>query len=188
MNRSSFMLLLLAGCQVAHPVPPQPRVPMGPTARWVLVERLYDEVEYWIQDSGDAELAGDQTTLVFEPVEVEGGERFRLMLQASRCPHRLHCSGDVPDRQRVSEPVEVTLSIDCDPRAVHRVDVIPTRSGVRILGFRGTLGDLPNLSGFYVRGSAKVSVKFTADSQGLGGIKAILSEVGREGVSHTAPK
>jgi hypothetical protein len=156
--------------------------------QWVLVERPYDEVESWIQDSGDAEIARDETTLVFEPVEAEGDERFRLMLQASRCPHRIRLSGDVPERQQVGEPVEVTLSIDCGPGDVHRVDIVPTRSGVHILGFRGALGELPHLSGFYVRGSARVSLRFTADSQGLGGIKAILSEVGREGIRRTVSK
>ena len=188
MSRLSIMVLILAGCQAAHTGPSKPGAPGNPLHRWVLVERPYDDVELWIQDSGDADLARDATTLVFEPVEVEGGERLRLMLQASRCPHRLRCSGDVPDRQQVSVPVEVTLSIDCDPRDIHRVDVIPTRSGVRVLGFQGALGELPNLSGFYVRGSARVTVKFTADSQGLGGIKAILSEIGRDGVSRPASR
>jgi len=150
---------------------------MGPPHRWVLVERAYDEVEYWIQDSGDAELVGDQTTLVFEPVEVEGEERLRLLLQASRCSHRLRCTGEIPERQQVGDPVELTLSIACDHRDVHRVDVIPTRPGVQVLAIHGALGELPNLSGFLVRGSARVTVKFTADSRGPGGIKAILSEV-----------
>lgn len=188
MNRVSLMVLILSGCQTGHPSPSQPRVGGNPLQRWVLVERPYDDVEFWIQDSGDADLAENATTLVFEPVEVEGGERLRLMLQASRCPHRLRCTGDVPDRQQVSVPVEVTLSIDCDPRDVHRVDVTPTRLGVRILAFRGALGELPNLSGFYVRGSAKVSVRFTADSQGSGGIKAVLSEIGRDGVPRPASR
>jgi hypothetical protein len=186
MNRTSFMLILLASCQASPPAPLTPRALPG--IRWVLVERPYDEVESWIQDSGDAELAGDETTLVFEPVEAERDERLELLLQASRCPHRLRCSGDIPGRPQVGEPVEVTLSIDCDPRDVHRVDVIPTRPGVRILGFQGTLDERPNLSGFYVRGSARVSVRFTADSQGPGGIKAILSEFGREGVPRLPTK
>lgn len=178
MNRTGFMLILLAGCQAGLPTPSTPRVLPG--VRWILVERPYEEVEPWIQDSGDAALVGDETTLVFEPVEVEGDGRLQLLLQASRCPHRLRCSGDIPARPHVGEPVEVALSIDCDPRDVHRVDVIPTRPGVRILGFQGALDERPNRSGFHVRGAARVSVRFTADSQGPGGIKAILSEVGRE--------
>lgn len=180
MTRVGFTLALLAGCQAAGGPPAW--TPAEPVRQWILVERPYDEVEPWIQDSGDADVAGDATTLVFEPVESEGDERFRLMLQASRCPHRLRLTGDVPDRQQVGVPVEVTLSIDCAPGDLHRVDIVPTRSGVRVLGFRGALGELPHLSGFTVRGSARVSLRFTADSQGLGGIKAILSEVGREGV------
>jgi hypothetical protein len=164
MNRSSFILLLLAGCQASPSASSTPGALPG--VRWILVERPYEEVEPWIQDSGDAALAGDATTLVFEPV----------LLQASRCPHRLRISGDIPDRWQVGETVKVSLSIDCDPGDVHRVEVIPTRPGIRVLGFHGALGELPNLSGFYVRGSARVSVEFTADSQGLGGIKAVLSE------------
>jgi len=186
MTRTGLTLVLLAGCQAA--AGPAARPPADPVREWVLVERPYDEVEPWIYDSGDADLAADATTLVFEPVEAEGDERFRLMLQASRCRHRLRLTGDVPDRQQVGVPVEVTLSIDCAPGDLHRVDIVPTRSGVRVLGFRGALGELPHLSGFTVRGSARVSLRFTADSQGLGGIKAILSEVGREAIPRAGPK
>lgn len=189
MNRSSLLLFLLsAGCQVDKRGDPQTTIRPDSLRQWILVERPYGEVEDWIRDSGDAEIARDRTTLVFERVEVEGGERLRLVIQASRCPHRLRCSGDVPDRQQVGEPVEIALSIDCDPWDVHRVDVIPTRPGVRIIAIQGALGELPHLSGFYVRGSARVSVRFTADSKGLGGIKAILSEVGREGAPRTVPE
>ncbi len=164
MNRSRFILLLISGCQAGPAASSTPGA--QPAVRWVLVERPYEEVEPWIQDSGDAEVAGGATTLVFEP----------LLLQASRCPHRLRIFGDIPDRWQVGERVEVVISIDCDPGDVHRVEVIPTRPGIRVLGFRGALGELPNMSGSHVRGSARVSVEFTADTQGLGGIKAILSE------------
>ena len=166
MNRSGFILLfLLAGCRAGPPASPMPEAQPG-DVRWVLVERPYQEVEPWIRDSGDAALAGYETTLVFEPI----------LLQAGRCPHRLRISGEIPDRRQVGERVEVVLSIDCDPGDVHRVEVIPTRPGVRVLGFHGALGELPELAGFYVRGSARVSVEFTADSRGLGGIEAVLSE------------
>jgi len=187
-TRVAALLFLLAGCQAATPPGLQPRTPEELLRQWVLVERPYDEVEPWIRNAGDADLAGGWTTLVFEPVQAEGEERFGLMLQASRCLHRLRLSGDIPDRRQVGEPVEVALSIDCDPWTLHRVDVVPTRSGVRILGFQGTLGELPNLSGFYVRGAGRVALRFTADSQGLGGIKAILSEVGREGAPRSLTK
>jgi len=176
-SRSGCILLFIAGCQAAPTVGSRSKTP---DRQWILVERPYDEVEPWIQNSGDAEIAAEETTLVFEPVETAGEDRFGLLLQASRCPHRLRLSGDVPDRRQVGEPVEVTLSIDCNPRDLHRVDVIPTRSGVHVLGFQGAVDRLPHRSGFIVRGSAKVSLKFTADSQGLGGIKAVLSEIGRE--------
>ena len=188
MRPEYVLLLLMAGCQVTPGTQAHPGTPPVPARRWILVERLYEEVEPWIQNAGDAEIDAAHTTLVFEPVEADGDERLRLVLQASRCLHRLRCSGDIPDRQVVGEPVEVTLAIDCHPQDVHRVDVIPTRSGVRLVGIRGATAELPNLSGFYVRGSAKVSLKFTADSQGLGGIKAILSEVGSEGGPRAAPR
>lgn len=171
MKPAALVLLLIAGCQV-----PSPAASAGPR-QWALVERAYDEVEHWIQDSGDADLARGETTLVFEPVEVEGDERLRLLLQASRCAHHLRCSGEIPDRQQVGDPVELTLSIACDPQDVHRFDVIPTRPGVQVIAICGAMDELPNLSGFHVRGSEPVTIKFTATSGGPGGIRAILSEV-----------
>lgn len=179
MSRLLLPVAFLAGCEIGGVAkdPGEAR----PVRQWVLVERSFDEVEPWIRAAGDAEIAPGESVLVFEPVEIEGEERFGFLLEGARCPHRLRLSGIVPDRRQVGEPVEIELAIDCEPWDLHRVEIVATRPGIRILGFRGALGELPGLSGFYVRGRSKVALRFTADSGGPGGIKAILFDIGRDG-------
>lgn len=165
MIRLSICILgVCVGCQAAPPVLPT----SGP---WRLVERP------WIGDALDAAIQGSETTLVFERVILD---RSPLVIQESRCGHRLRSQDPSQPERGVGETVEVTFWVDCRAEDLHRVEVTPTRPGVRILGYHGALGEVPTRGGCYVRGSRKVTIKYTADFPGWGGVKATLFEVGVE--------
>ena len=143
-----ILLLLAAGCRTA----PSAVTPMAQKG-WMLVQRPYAALPR-LSEAGFARVPPQSLALVIEPV----------FERPATCTHRVMASEAPPDRLRVGETAALRVAIG--GTSEHLLDVRTTRDGITLL----------TPARFTLRPGAEATVRFTATTEGAGGVSLRIIE------------